>query len=89
MINDGARILEEKIARNASDLDVIWANGYGWPLWRGGPMYYADQVGLRVIRDKLVKYEAQLCDDRFHAARLIHELADAGKGFADLPPNDR
>ena len=89
MINEGARILEEKIARNASDIDVIWANGYGWPLWRGGPMYYADQVGLRVIRDKLVKYEAQLCDDRFHAARLIHELADAGKGFADLPPNDR
>ena len=53
MINEGARILEEKIAARPSDIDVIWLYGYGWPIYRGGPMFYADQVGLKHIADRL------------------------------------
>ena len=53
MINEGARILEEGIAARPSDIDVIWLYGYGWPIYRGGPMFYADQVGLKHIADRL------------------------------------
>jgi 3-hydroxyacyl-CoA dehydrogenase len=53
MINEGARILEEKIAARASDIDVIWRYGYGWPVYRGGPMFYADQVGLKHVAERL------------------------------------
>ena len=53
MINEGARILEEKVAARPSDIDVIWLYGYGWPIYRGGPMFYADQVGLKHIADRL------------------------------------
>src|SRR5437870_6733064 len=50
MINEGARILEEGIAARPGDIDVIWIYGYGWPVWRGGPVFYDDQVGLASIR---------------------------------------
>ena len=53
MINEGARILEEGIATRPGDIDVIWVYGYGWPVWRGGPMYYADRLGLPHVRDRL------------------------------------
>ena len=49
MVNEGAKILEEGIAIRASDIDVVWVNGYGWPVARGGPMYWADQVGAAKI----------------------------------------
>jgi len=84
IINEGARVLEEKIARSPGDIDVIWANGYGWPLWRGGPMYYADQVGLSPIRDNLFRYERQLSDPTLRPANLIMRLADAGEGFQSI-----
>ena len=48
MINEGARILEEGIAARPGDIDVIWVYGYGWPVWRGGPMYYADSWASRI-----------------------------------------
>ena len=53
MVNEGAKILEEKIAIRASDIDVIWVYGYGWPVYRGGPMFWADQVGLKAMRDRM------------------------------------
>ena len=56
MINEGARILEEGIAARPSDIDVIWLYGYGWPIYRGGPMFYADSVGLKHIADRLSYY---------------------------------
>ena len=56
MINEGARILEEGIAARPGDIDVVWVYGYGWPVWRGGPMYYADQLGLGHVRDRLAHY---------------------------------
>ena len=53
MVNEGARILEEGIATRSGDIDVVWLYGYGFPAWRGGPMHWADTVGLKKIRDRL------------------------------------
>src|SRR3546814_17169679 len=49
MVNEGAKILEEGMAQRASDIDVVWVYGYGWPVYRGGPMFWADTVGLKEI----------------------------------------
>ncbi|MGC8523970.1 MAG: 3-hydroxyacyl-CoA dehydrogenase NAD-binding domain-containing protein [Acidibrevibacterium sp.] len=85
MINEGARILEERMAMRASDIDIIWIYGYGWPVWRGGPMFYADQVGLPQIRDRLAHYAATSPDKTLKPAPLLEKLAASGQGFADLP----
>src|SRR5207237_8150503 len=53
MVNEGARILEEGIATRPGDIDVVWLYGYGFPAWRGGPMPWADTVGLKRLRDRL------------------------------------
>ena len=49
MVNEGAKILDEKMAQRASDIDVVWINGYGWPLYTGGPMFWADTIGLDTV----------------------------------------
>src|SRR6476659_4857858 len=84
MINEGARILEEKIAARPSDIDVIWLYGYGWPIYRGGPMYYADQVGLKHIADRLSYYAKETNDPSLEPAPLLKRLAAEGKTFASL-----
>jgi 3-hydroxyacyl-CoA dehydrogenase len=84
MINEGARILEEGIAARPSDIDVIWVYGYGWPVWRGGPMYYADRLGLAPIREKLAEIAARSNDERLEPAPLITRLAAEGGSFASL-----
>lgn len=83
IINEGAKILEEKIAVRPSDLDVIWVNGYGWPVYRGGPMFYADLVGLDNVLAVMKKFQAQYGDD-FKPAALLEQLVREGKGFKDL-----
>ena len=83
IINEGAKILEEKIAVRPSDLDVIWVNGYGWPVYRGGPMFYADLVGLDKILDALKKFQAEHGDD-FKPAPLLEQLVSEGKNFSSL-----
>jgi 3-hydroxyacyl-CoA dehydrogenase len=60
LVNQGAMVLEERVAQRASDIDVIWVNGYGWPAYRGGPMYWADQVGLSAIVDGLKGHASRL-----------------------------
>ena len=82
MINEGARILEEGIAARPGDIDVIWVYGYGWPVWRGGPMYYADRLGLPHVRDRLTFYADRSRDDSLRPAPLIQRLAAEGRGFA-------
>jgi 3-hydroxyacyl-CoA dehydrogenase len=82
MINEGARILEEGIAARASDIDVIWVRGYGFPVWRGGPMFYADSVGLANIRGRLKTFAQESGDETLNPAPLIEKLAAKGKGFA-------
>lgn len=81
-INEGARILEEKKATRASDIDVIWLYGYGWPRHRGGPMHYADSVGLATIAARL-KELAQTLGPTLEPAPLLASLAAQGKGFLD------
>ena len=81
MINEGARILEEGIASRPGDIDVIWVYGYGWPVWRGGPMYYADRLGLPRIRDRLVDCAERSGDDTLRPAPLIARLAAEDRGF--------
>ena len=82
MINEGARILEEGIAARPGDIDVIWVYGYGWPVWRGGPMHYADQLGLAHLRDRLTLYAERSGDETLRPATRISRLAAEGRGFA-------
>ncbi len=84
MINEGARILEEGIASRPGDIDVIWLYGYGWPVWRGGPMHYADTVGLKHIRDRLAFYAERSGDETLKPAALLDKLANEGRTFASL-----
>jgi 3-hydroxyacyl-CoA dehydrogenase len=84
MINEGARVLDEGIALRPGDIDVIYVYGYGFPVWRGGPMYYADRVGLAIIRDSLADLAARTGDKRHEPAPLLARLAGEGRGFASL-----
>jgi 3-hydroxyacyl-CoA dehydrogenase len=85
MINEGAKILEEKIASRPGDIDVIWVYGYGWPVWRGGPMYYGDQVGLPYIRNQLASYAALSGDQSLQPSAYLNKLSDEGRGFSSEP----
>ena len=84
MIDEGARILEEKIAERPGDIDVIWIYGYNWPVYRGGPMWYGDHVGLAHVRDRLMAYAQQTGDERLQPSGLLTRLAAEGRGFASL-----
>ena len=83
MINEGAKILEEGIAIRASDIDVVWVNGYGWPVYRGGPMFYGDRIGLDKVLAKMKDFQARFGDD-FKPAGLLVDLVAQGKSFRDL-----
>jgi 3-hydroxyacyl-CoA dehydrogenase len=81
MVNEGAKILDEKIAIRPSDIDVIWVYGYGWPVYRGGPMFWADSIGLKAMRDRLLEFKKQSGDVFWTPAPLLDRLASEGKGF--------
>src|SRR5215216_5149261 len=83
MVNEGARILEEGIATRSGDIDVVWLYGYGFPAWRGGPMHWADSVGLKRIRDRLRELARETGDKRHEPAALLNKLADEGGTFAE------
>jgi 3-hydroxyacyl-CoA dehydrogenase len=83
LINEGARILEEGIALRSSDIDVIYVYGYGFPAFRGGPMHYADTVGLDVVYRRICEFQAQH-GDLWEPAPLLKQLAEAGKQFQDF-----
>jgi 3-hydroxyacyl-CoA dehydrogenase len=80
MVNEGAKILEEGIAQRASDIDVVWVYGYGWPVYRGGPMFWADSVGLQAIVDGLKRQEARMKPD-FSFSPLLLDKAAKGERF--------
>ena len=82
LVNEGARILEEGIALRASDIDIVWINGYGFPRWRGGVMHWADQVGLDTIHATVARLDES--QDYWEPAPLLSRLAAEGKGFGDL-----
>ncbi|HUO23450.1 MAG TPA: 3-hydroxyacyl-CoA dehydrogenase NAD-binding domain-containing protein [Caulobacteraceae bacterium] len=83
MVNEGAKILEEGKAIRASDIDVVWLNGYGWPRYRGGPMWWGEQVGLPKILAAMRRYEA-MGKPEFKPSALLERLAAEGKGFSDI-----
>jgi 3-hydroxyacyl-CoA dehydrogenase len=83
MINEGARIIEEGKAQRASDIDIVWINGYGWPVYRGGPMFYADLVGADKILAKLREFEATMGAD-FTPAPLLESVVAEKKHLHEL-----
>ena len=84
LVNEGARILEEGIAARAVDIDQIWLHGYGFPRYRGGPMFWADHVGLDHVLARLREFHEKYDPDWLEPAPLLVELAEAGKGFKDF-----
>ncbi len=80
MVNEGAKILEEGMAQRASDIDVVWVYGYGWPVYRGGPMHWADSVGLQTIVDGLRRQEERMKPD-FNFSQLLLDKAENGEKF--------
>jgi 3-hydroxyacyl-CoA dehydrogenase len=83
LINEGAKILEEGIALRAVDIDIIYINGYGYPTWRGGPMWYADTVGLKKVYDRVSQFHKEH-GELWEPAPLLKRLAEEGKTFADF-----
>jgi len=83
LVNEGARILEEGFALRAVDIDIIYLNGYGFPAYRGGPMKYADTVGLRKVYERILEFEKQH-GNTWTPAPLLKQLAESGKTFADF-----
>ena len=84
MINEGAKILDEGMAQRASDIDIVWINGYGWPVYRGGPMFYADLIGPDKVLGKLKEFEATTMGDDFKPAALLEKVVAEKKRFQDL-----
>lgn len=83
LINEGAKILEEGIALRAVDIDIIYLNGYGYPAWRGGPMWYANTVGVKKVYDRVCEFHDQH-GELWEPSPLLKQLAEAGKTFADF-----
>jgi len=81
MINEGAKILEEGIAARPLDIDVVWLYGYGFPVYLGGPMFYADTIGLGKVYDAVLKYRDLVGAEYWTPAPLLEKLAKEGKGF--------
>jgi 3-hydroxyacyl-CoA dehydrogenase len=82
LVNEGARILEEGFALRASDIDIIYINGYGFPAHRGGPMWYADTVGLKKVYERINEFHAAH-GENWEPAPLLRRLAEQGKTFAN------
>src|SRR3954453_2899556 len=80
MVNEGAKILEEGIAQRASDIDVVWVYGYGWPVYRGGPMFWADTVGPAKIVEGLKRQEERMKPE-FSFSKLLLDKAAKGESF--------
>jgi 3-hydroxyacyl-CoA dehydrogenase len=81
LVNEGAKILEEGIALRASDIDMVYLTGYGFPLYRGGPMFYADTVGLKNVVAEMEKYAKGRNGQFWKPAALLAKLAAEGKTF--------
>ncbi len=83
LINEGALILEEGIAQRPSDIDVVYVYGYAFPAAKGGPMFYADQIGLKNVYDKICEFRDRYGEDYWQPAPLLKELAEKGSSFAE------
>jgi 3-hydroxyacyl-CoA dehydrogenase len=81
LVNEGARILEEGIAQRASDIDMVYLTGYGFPLYRGGPMLYADTLGLYRVARTMKRFHEETGDAFWQPAPLLEKLVNDGKSF--------
>jgi len=81
LVNEGARILEEGMALRASDIDVVYLTGYGFPGWRGGPMFYADNIGLKTVLARVEEFQERHGAALWAPAALLKRLAEAGRTF--------
>ena len=84
LVNEGAKLLGEGIALRAVDIDVVYLNGYGFPSWRGGPMFYADTIGLSQVLARIQEFEARHGSDLWSPAPLLTRLAAGGRTFTDF-----
>ena len=80
MINEGAKLVEEGIVERASDIDLVWQFGYGWPDWKGGPMYHADVIGVPAVVQRLQSLQ-HTHGERFEPAALLVRLAHSGQSL--------
>lgn len=83
MVNEAAKIIDEGAAARPGDIDVIWTNGFGWPAHLGGPMFWANRIGLPKVRQALEKYSNLVGEEYFKPADLIERLVAEGRGFFD------
>jgi 3-hydroxyacyl-CoA dehydrogenase len=83
LINEGIRILEEGVAMRAGDVDVVWCAGYGFPRYRGGPLFYADTIGLKTVHDGMLKYREIFGPMHWQPAPLLARLAAEGRTLSD------
>ena len=84
LVNEGAEILKEGIAARPSDIDIVYLNGYGFPAWRGGPMFYADTLGMASVVEKLRGLKAATGDSCWEPSALLIDLAESGKTLGSL-----
>jgi 3-hydroxyacyl-CoA dehydrogenase len=84
LVNEGAQVLGEGIALRAADIDVVYLNGYGFPAWRGGPMFYADTVGLKAVVARIEEFRERHGDDLWTPAPLLRRLAESGSSFGEF-----
>ncbi|MFL2719919.1 MAG: 3-hydroxyacyl-CoA dehydrogenase NAD-binding domain-containing protein [Gammaproteobacteria bacterium] len=89
LINEGADILSEGVAQRAADIDVVYINGYGFPIWRGGPMHHANAMGLDVVIEKLEKYKEITGNDAYQPSEMLIDLAKNGEKLAEAPQKDK
>ena len=88
LINEGADILAEGVAQRAADIDVVYINGYGFPIWRGGPMHHANAMGLDVVIEKLEKYREITGNDVYKPSEMLKKLANEGSKLAEAPSKE-
>ena len=88
LINEGADILSEGVAQSAADIDVVYINGYGFPIWRGGPMHHANAIGLDKVLEKLNKYKEITGNDAYNPSELLIKLAKNGEKLGEAPKKE-
>ena len=88
LINEGSDILSEGVAQRAADIDVVYINGYGFPIWRGGPMHHANAMGLDVVIEKLEKYREITNNDVYKPSEMLIKLAKNGEKLGEAPQKE-
>jgi 3-hydroxyacyl-CoA dehydrogenase len=82
LLNEGFRILEEGVAIRSADIDVVWTSGYGFPRYRGGPMFYAETIGLKTLYEGMLRFQREFGPMHWQPAALLKQLAASGQTLA-------